>query len=296
MRGETYIDRCAGSSNQEQGVVKVQSSILDVHDASKTLIPIKTISPQQASDTPMNRADQTNFHPAPYYEGPYPIRHNRYPPVQPTLPPLRALNYENAQRNPNTPRNYVNSAPNSGNPHNYGNSIPNIVPKQIEVHSPKSYEINGKRYGIYDIPSLGDNAVKPIYDDGRSYNNKFSSYEKFYNIPGTFDKPFTDYTEESDSDLENDFDWANTRQHQSYSLKFVPQSVTYLPTNLVKTLDTASSASSGSYKNDVVGKHSSNVVHSVTVETSSSNINGTLDEPVNERNTTVTFERTTKTE
>lgn len=133
--------------------------------------------------------------------------------------------------------------------------------------------------------------MKPFYDDGRSYNNKYSNYEKFYNVPGTFDKPLEEYDDVGDRDLENDFDWgplgSNTRT-QSYSLKYVPKSVTYLPHNVVKTLD---ASSSGSYKNDVVGKHSSNVVHSVTVETSSSNETSVAPGvKVNEKNSTMTNE------
>lgn len=259
--------------------------MLDVRDPSKTLIPVKTISPpqHQVSEDASSRSDNMNIQPAPYYAGAYPMRHNRYPP--PELPPLRPINYDLAN---NLARQQLSL--------NHVNNIPTVIPKHLEIHSPKSYEVNGKRYGIYDIPSLSDNSIKPLYDDGRSYdNNKFTNYEKFYNIPGTFDKHI-DYFESNNGELDDDFDWSlgplgsNSRQ-SSYSLKYVPSSVTYLPHNVVKTLDPA--VSSSSYKKDVVGKHSSNVVHSVTVETSR-NGNGTLDTPVvqvNETNSTVTFEK-----
>lgn len=274
--------------------------MLDVRDPSLTLVPVKTISPpsHQAKDA-SSRSDNMNIQPAPYYTGGYPMRHNRYPP--PELPPLRPINFDLGVGVDLG----VNSNMIGRNQHSL-NNIPTIIPKHLEIHSPKSYEVNGKRYVIYDIPSLGDNAIKPLYDDRSYENNKFTNYEKFYKVPGTFEKHI-DYFEGNSGDLDSDFDWslgpigANTKS--SYSLKYVPSSVTYLPHNVVKTLDASSgymkdaepAVSSSTYKKDIMGKHSTNVVHSVTIE-ANNNANGTFesDTPVvqiKETNRTMTIEQ-----
>ncbi|KAI5697935.1 hypothetical protein M8J77_013389 [Diaphorina citri] len=288
----------SGSSNEENEVMKVHSTILDVRDPGRILIPVKIISPQQqqASDPIQTRSD--NIQPAPYYAEPYPTRHNRYPTLESTRAPLRPVNYHPS--------------------HSHPNNIPTPTPKSIEIYSPKSYELNGKRYGIYHIPSLSDNSVRSLYDNTRHENNKFTNYEKFYNAPGTFDKFYSgDLSLEKISPISSDYvenemdlDWqlgANSRQQHSYSLKIMPQSVTYLPRNVLKTLDPATS---GSYSKDVIKQSTHATMHSVNVKVESnssdsnsmkedtssrsSSMNGTLETPavveIHQKNSSVNYE------
>ncbi|KAI5710271.1 hypothetical protein M8J75_007167 [Diaphorina citri] len=289
----------SGSSNEENEVMKVHSTILDVRDPGRILIPVKIISPQQqqASDPIQTRSD--NIQPAPYYAEPYPTRHNRYPTLESTRAPLRPVNYHPS--------------------HSHPNNIPTPTPKSIEIYSPKSYELNGKRYGIYHIPSLSDNSVRSLYDNSRHENNKFTNYEKFYNAPGTFDKFYSgDLSLEKISPISSDYvenemdlDWqlgANSRQQHSYSLKIMPQSVTYLPRNVLKTLDPATS---GSYSKDVIKQSTHATMHSVNVKVESnsssdsnsmkedtssrsSSMNGTLETPavveIHQKNSSVNYE------